>query len=104
MPGADGDQSQPTTLAQRTSDDLDEPDHAGRRGVVIEMVTAGAFDLAQDELDSVTVPTTSPESTQLAGCCLRSDYPRSGTSVVPSVTHSLTRTEYNRLSRHRPLV
>jgi hypothetical protein len=36
-------------------------------GTVQEMVAAGAFDLAQEELDSVTVPTTSPESTQLAG-------------------------------------
>jgi len=36
---------EPTTLAHRTPDDLDEPDHAGRRGVVIEMVATGAFDL-----------------------------------------------------------
>lgn len=31
------------------------------------MLAAGEFDLAQTELDSVTVPTTSPESMQLGG-------------------------------------
>ncbi len=57
------------TLAQRAAEDRDKPTMLGVAawGVVNEMVAAGAFDLAQDELDSVTVPTTSPESTQLAG-------------------------------------
>lgn len=57
------------TLAQRAAEDLDEPTMLGVAawGAVNEMVAAGAFDLAQDELDSVTVPTTSSESTQLAG-------------------------------------
>ncbi|HZA19198.1 MAG TPA: helix-turn-helix transcriptional regulator [Pseudonocardiaceae bacterium] len=60
---------EPATLAQRAAEDLDEPTMLGVAawGAVIEMLAAGAFDLAQDELDSVTVPTTSPESTQLAG-------------------------------------
>lgn len=31
------------------------------------MVTGGEFDLAQAELDAVTVPTNTPESMQLAG-------------------------------------
>lgn len=34
---------------------------------VIEMVAGGAFDLALEELDSVSVPTTTSESAQLAG-------------------------------------
>ncbi|MGH3800648.1 MAG: helix-turn-helix domain-containing protein, partial [Pseudonocardiaceae bacterium] len=60
---------EPATLAQRAAEDLDEPTMLGVAawGAVIEMLAAGAFDLAQDELDSVTVPITSPESTQLAG-------------------------------------
>jgi transcriptional regulator with XRE-family HTH domain len=36
-------------------------------GGVHLLVAAGAFDLAEAELDSTTVPTTSPPSTQLAG-------------------------------------
>jgi transcriptional regulator with XRE-family HTH domain len=57
------------TLAQRAAEDLDEPTMLGVAawGAVIEMVAAGAFDLALDELDSVSVPTTTSHSTQLAG-------------------------------------
>ena len=57
------------TLAQRAAEDRDEVTMLGVSawGAVNEMVAAGAFDLAQGELDSVRVPTTSPESTQLAG-------------------------------------
>jgi hypothetical protein len=57
------------TLAQRAAEDLDEPTMLGVAawGAVIEMAAAGAFDLALDELDSVTVPTTTSQSTQLAG-------------------------------------
>ncbi|MDQ3762105.1 MAG: helix-turn-helix domain-containing protein [Actinomycetota bacterium] len=60
---------EPATLAQRAAEELDEPTMLGVAawGAVIEMLAAGAFELAQDELNSVTVPTTSPESTQLAG-------------------------------------
>ncbi|MGB6165477.1 MAG: helix-turn-helix transcriptional regulator [Pseudonocardiaceae bacterium] len=57
------------TLAQRMAEERDDPTTLGIAawGAVNEMVAAGAFGLAQDELDSVTVPTTSPESMQLAG-------------------------------------
>jgi transcriptional regulator with XRE-family HTH domain len=57
------------TLAQRMAEERDDPAALGVAawGAVIEMIAAGAFDLAQDELDSVTVPTNSPESMQLAG-------------------------------------
>lgn len=60
---------QAATLAQRAAEDLDEPTMLGVAawGAVQDMVCAGAFDLAQDELRSVTVPTNSPESMQLAG-------------------------------------
>ncbi|MBV8540148.1 MAG: helix-turn-helix domain-containing protein [Pseudonocardiales bacterium] len=56
------------TLAQRAAEELDEPTMLGVAawGAVNEMVAAGAFELAQDELDTVAVPITSPESTQLA--------------------------------------
>jgi tetratricopeptide (TPR) repeat protein len=62
------------TLAQRAAEELDEPTMLGVAawGAVIEMVAGGAFDLAQDELDSVTVPTTTSQSTQLAGMLLLS--------------------------------
>jgi hypothetical protein len=57
------------TLAQRMAEERDDPTTLGIAawGAVNEMVAAGAFGLAQDELDSVTVPMTSPESIQLAG-------------------------------------
>lgn len=57
------------TLAQRMAEERDDPAALGVAawGAVNEMVAAGAFDLAQDELHSVTVPTNRPESMQLAG-------------------------------------
>jgi hypothetical protein len=57
------------TLAQRMAPERNDPTMLGVAawGAVIEMIAAGVFDLAQDELDSVTVPTNSPESMQLAG-------------------------------------
>jgi hypothetical protein len=57
------------TLAQRMAHERNDPTMLGAAawGAVIEMIAAGAFDLAQDELNSVTVPTNSPESMQLAG-------------------------------------
>ncbi|MGH4014349.1 MAG: helix-turn-helix domain-containing protein [Pseudonocardiaceae bacterium] len=57
------------TLALQTAQYRDEPTALGIAawGGVIEMLAAGAFDLAQEELDSVTVPTNSSESMQLAG-------------------------------------
>lgn len=47
------------TLAQRMAEERDDPAALGVAawGAVIEMIAAGAFDLAQDELNSVTVPT-----------------------------------------------
>ncbi|MDQ2882225.1 MAG: XRE family transcriptional regulator [Actinomycetota bacterium] len=61
--------SQAAALAQRAARDRDAPTSLGIAtvGSVAVMLTAGAFDLAQTTLDSVTVPTSSPESTQLAG-------------------------------------
>jgi transcriptional regulator with XRE-family HTH domain len=61
--------SQAATLAQQAAQDRDEPTAMGIAtvGAVGVMLTAGAFDLAQTALDSVTVPTNSHESTQLAG-------------------------------------
>jgi transcriptional regulator with XRE-family HTH domain len=57
------------TLAQQMAEERDDPTALGVAawGAVNEMIAAGAFDLAQDELNSVTVPTNSPESMQLAG-------------------------------------
>lgn len=57
------------TLAQRAAEELDDLIMLGVAtwGGVNEMIAAGAFDLARDELDSVSVPTTSSQSTQLAG-------------------------------------
>ncbi|MGH3774242.1 MAG: helix-turn-helix domain-containing protein [Pseudonocardiaceae bacterium] len=57
------------TLARQAARDRDDPTVLGIAtvGSVGVMLTAGAFGLAQTELDSVTVPTNSPESTQLAG-------------------------------------
>lgn len=61
--------SQAATLAQQAARDRDAPTAMGIAtvGSVGVMLTAGAFDLAQAALDSVTVPTNSPEATQLAG-------------------------------------
>ena len=60
---------QAATLAQRAAQERDTPLTLGVAAwaAVIEMVTAGAFGLAQDELDAVDVPTDSSESMQLAG-------------------------------------
>jgi transcriptional regulator with XRE-family HTH domain len=60
---------QAATLAQQAARDRDTPIAMGIAtvGSVGVMLTAGAFDLAQIALDSVTVPTSSPEATQLAG-------------------------------------
>ncbi|MGH3814178.1 MAG: helix-turn-helix domain-containing protein, partial [Pseudonocardiaceae bacterium] len=60
--------SQAATLAQQAAQDRDEPSAMGIAtvGSVGVMLTAGAFDLAQTVLDAVTVPTNTPESTQLA--------------------------------------
>ncbi|MGH3938303.1 MAG: helix-turn-helix domain-containing protein [Pseudonocardiaceae bacterium] len=57
------------TLAQQAAQRREEPIALGIAawGGVIEMLAAGAFDLALEELDSVTVPTNSSESMQLAG-------------------------------------
>ncbi len=61
--------SQATNLAQQAAQERDEPTAMGIAtvGSVGVMLTAGAFDLAQTALDSVTVPTNTPESAQLAG-------------------------------------
>ena len=56
-------------LARRVAEDRDTPAVMGlaAAGTARVMLSSGAFDLAQAELDAVTVPTTSLESTQLAG-------------------------------------
>jgi transcriptional regulator with XRE-family HTH domain len=61
--------AQAATLARQAARDRDERTALGIAtwASVNVMLTAGAFDLAQATLDSVTVPMTSPESTQLAG-------------------------------------
>lgn len=60
---------QAALLARHAAEELDTQTALGLAagGAVRVMLTTGAFDLAQLELDSVTVPTNSPESTQLAG-------------------------------------
>jgi transcriptional regulator with XRE-family HTH domain len=57
------------TLAQRVAEERDDPTALGVAawGAVIEMLAVGAFDLAQDELDSVTVPTDTSQGLQLNG-------------------------------------
>jgi tetratricopeptide (TPR) repeat protein len=57
------------TLAQRAAEEREDPIALGIAawGAVIEMLATGAFGLAQEELDLVSVPTNSPESMQLAG-------------------------------------
>jgi hypothetical protein len=60
---------QAASLAQQAAQERGTPTALGIAawGAVVEMLAGGAFDLAQDELDTISVPTTSPESTQLAG-------------------------------------
>lgn len=61
--------SQAAGLARRAAQDRDTPAALGLAvwGGLYVMITAGEFGLARAELDAVNVPTTSPESTQLAG-------------------------------------
>ncbi|MGH3696047.1 MAG: helix-turn-helix domain-containing protein [Pseudonocardiaceae bacterium] len=61
--------SQATALAQQAARERDEPIALGIAtvGSVGVMLSAGAFDPAQRALDSVTVPTTGQEATELAG-------------------------------------
>lgn len=60
---------QAAQLVHRVAQHRDTPTALGLAtwGGLHVMLSAGEFDLAQAELDSVTVPTTSPESMQLAG-------------------------------------
>lgn len=60
---------QAAVLARRAAEERDTPVARGlaAAGAVRVMLSNGAFGLAQAELDSVTVPTTSPEVMQLAG-------------------------------------
>lgn len=60
---------QAASLAQQAAQERGTPTALGIAawGAVVEMLAGGAFDLAQDELDATSVPTTSPESMQLAG-------------------------------------
>jgi transcriptional regulator with XRE-family HTH domain len=61
--------SEASLLALRAAQDRDTPTALGLAtwGGMYVMVTEGEFDLAQAELDAVTVPTNTPESMQLAG-------------------------------------
>jgi transcriptional regulator with XRE-family HTH domain len=61
--------SEASLLALRAAQARDTPTALGLAtwGGVYVMVTGGEFDLAQAELDAVTVPTNTPESMQLAG-------------------------------------
>lgn len=56
-------------VARRAAEHRDDPTMMGLAvwGDGLLMLAAGDFDLARDELDSVTVPTSNPESMQLAG-------------------------------------
>jgi transcriptional regulator with XRE-family HTH domain len=60
---------QAATLAHNAAAEREEPTALGVAlwGGLYVMIGAGAFDLALAELDSVTVPTTTPESMQVAG-------------------------------------
>lgn len=60
---------QASTLARQAAEDLDDPKALGvvTWAGVVEMLASGAFDLAQAELDSVTVPTDTDEGLQLDG-------------------------------------
>jgi transcriptional regulator with XRE-family HTH domain len=61
--------SEASLLALRAAQERDTPTALGLAawGGVYVMLTGGDFDLAQAELDAVTVPTNTPESMQLAG-------------------------------------
>lgn len=61
--------SQAAELARRTATERETPQALGLAvwGGTYVLMLAGAVDLAHAELDAVTVPTTIPESTQLAG-------------------------------------
>lgn len=61
--------SQAALLARQAAQRRDKPDALGVAAWVDALVTlaAGDFALAQHGLDAVTVPTSSPETTQLAG-------------------------------------
>ncbi len=61
--------AQAAQLAQQAAQHRDTPAALGLAtwGGLHVLLSLGEFDLAQAELDSVTVPTTSPESMQLAG-------------------------------------
>lgn len=61
--------SQAVLLATRAAQDRDTPAALGlaTASTARVLIMAGAFDLAQTELDSVTVPTTTSEGMQLAG-------------------------------------
>lgn len=61
--------SQAVGLARRAAQELDSPTAMGIAtvGSVGTLLAAGAFDIAQTTLDAVTVPTTNPQRTQLAG-------------------------------------
>jgi transcriptional regulator with XRE-family HTH domain len=58
-----------TMTARQAAEHRDDPAMLGlaRFGDGLLLLASGDFSLAQHELDSVAVPTTSPESTQLAG-------------------------------------
>lgn len=60
---------QASLLARRAAEERDTPTARGlaAAGAVRVMLSTGAFDLAQAELDAVTVPTNTPETTQIAG-------------------------------------
>lgn len=60
---------QAALLARVAAEERDTPTVRGlcAAGAVRVMLSTGAFNLAQAELDSVTVPTTTPEAMQLAG-------------------------------------
>jgi transcriptional regulator with XRE-family HTH domain len=60
---------QAALLARRAAEEHDTPTVKGLAvaGAARVMLSTGAFELAQAELDSVTVPTTNPQSMQLAG-------------------------------------
>ncbi|HEY6424730.1 MAG TPA: helix-turn-helix transcriptional regulator [Pseudonocardiaceae bacterium] len=60
---------QASLVARRAAEERDTPTARGlaAAGAARVMLSTGAFDLAQAELDSVTVPTTTPETMQLAG-------------------------------------
>ncbi|MGH3781343.1 MAG: hypothetical protein ACRDRO_12140 [Pseudonocardiaceae bacterium] len=56
-------------LARRAAEERDTPTvrSLAAAGAVRVMLSTGAFDLAQAELDSVTVPTTTPQTMQIDG-------------------------------------